>query len=45
MDNEENWVHNDILVQIRNLVEVGNNFMVLVAEEIDNVVEYYILQY
>jgi hypothetical protein len=43
MDNEENWVHDDVSVQIGDLVEIGDNFMVPVAEENDNRVEYYIL--
>jgi hypothetical protein len=45
MDNEENWVHDGVSVQIGDLVEVGDNFMVPAAEENDDGVEYYILQY
>jgi hypothetical protein len=44
MDNEENWVHDGVSVQIGDLVEVGDNFMVPTAEENDDGVEYYILQ-
>jgi hypothetical protein len=44
MDDEENWVHDGVSVQIGDLVEVGDNFMVPAAEENDDGVEYYILQ-
>jgi hypothetical protein len=43
MDNEENWMHDGVSVQIGDLVEVGDNFMVPAAEENDDGVEYYIL--
>jgi hypothetical protein len=43
MDDEENWVHNGISIQIGNLVEVVDNFMVPAAEENNDGVEYYIL--
>jgi hypothetical protein len=44
MDNEENWMHDGVSVQIGDLVEIGDNFMVPAAEENDDRVEYYILQ-
>ena len=43
MDNEENWVHDNVSIQIGDLIDIGDNFMVPAAEENDDGVEYYIL--
>jgi hypothetical protein len=44
MDDETNWVHDGISLELGDLVVLGDNFMIHVEEENEDGVDFYILQ-
>jgi hypothetical protein len=44
IDDEGNWVHDGVSLELGDLVEVGDNFMIPAEEENEDSVDFYILQ-